>query len=549
MFLDGLLYRQRPSVWEWSQSELYLPHETSPNAPGRLSFAGQEYLREPLECLRDDAITHIMLCFGAQVAKTTLDLVAYAYMRTFDPQPGLWSLSTRDLAKDFVRERFEPFCRANKLPLEGINFVGVNNPGELAMRPCGWVVMDEAAKYQHLVKAEATPDKLIEKRTNAFTRKKIIISSTPSTEGHPFWQRFIQTDMRHYFVPCPHCGERFELRITRKSLVWEQREDGTKVDLDTVRRTAHYVCPHCGSALWERDKASMMAAGEWRSTNTTADSKVRGYHLNALYSRWLTWGDVAVEFVQAARANELQDFVNSYQAEPYVVYHVRVREDAVETLRSQEYMRGQVPPGTRYLTCCYDVHNDKQYWVVCAMGDEGEQWVVDWGTLLAVEEIPEHFDSLSYEGHTCTLGFIDSGYAALKVYDACARSGGKLWPSKGSDARFGTFSESRIPSHPMLGLTVYSDHQAKNALYGDRIAGGKRPALHVPRDADEALMAGLSGQELARRNNARFATWKKVAGDHYGDCVKLCALTWAVAGAAIVAAQCAPLEVSDKKQI
>lgn len=79
-------------------------------------------------------------------------------------------------------------------------------------------------------------------------------------------------------------------------------------------------------------------------------------------------------------------------------------------------------------------------------------------------------------------------------------------------------------------LYIYADHQQKNQLYADRIARGGTPLLHLPRDADEALLRGLAGQELRRKDGARWATWKKVAGDHYGDCVKLCALTYQIAG-------------------
>lgn len=551
MFLNRLLYRVKPSPWDWAQATLQMPVKTSPNAPGALSFAGQEYLREPLELLRDDSVTHISLSFGAQVAKTTFDLVAFAYMRAFEPSPALWALPTKDLARAFVRERFRPFLDSNPWLLAGVPrenlgalgfqfldsnlaFVGVNNPGELSSRPIAFVVMDEAAKYQHVVKTEAAPDLLIDARTNTFLRKKVITTSTPSTEGHPFWQRFLATDQRRYFVPCPHCGGEFELKFTRKTIVWDQSADGAPVDLDTVRRTTRYVCPHCSVELWERDKRAMIAAGHWRPLNAAADSRHRGYHLNALYSRFMPWGDIAAKFVQAARSAEgayaLQDFTNSYMAEPFTVYNVRVREESVEALRSPEYRRGELPPRFHYLVVAYDCHQADQWWAVCAIGDGGEQWVIDWGSLLSIEDIPAHAAGLCYAGKPITMGYVDSGYATGAVYDACARSGGLLWPTKGSEARFGTYTEREILTHPGLILTIYSDHQAKTALYGERIASGRGAAFHVPRDADEILMRGLSGQELGKRGGMRLPTWKPVAGDHLGDCCKLCALSWSVLG-------------------
>ena len=547
MFLDSLKFRQKESVWEWAQRVLKLPIRTSPNCPGELSFAGQEYLREPLEAIRDDDVTHISLVFGAQVAKTTFCIVAFAYMRAHEPSPALWALPSKDLSGSFMRERFRPFLEANPWLLEGVreedmsslgvqfpdaklSFVGVNSPGDLSSRPVNWVVMDEASKYEHKVKTEATADKLIEARTRSFVRKKIIQASTPSEERHPFWQSYSQTAMKKYFVPCPHCGEKFELKFSERSLVWDHPEDGEKVDLDTVRRTAHYICPHCGASLWEKDKPAMMAGGEWRATNLTADTRKLGYQLNSLYSRWMTWGDVAAEFVESARKNSLQDFVNSILAEPYRQYEVKVRESAVDKLRDMYYGRGTVPHEVQYLSVAYDCHQLEQYWTVCGHGAGGEQWVIDWGKVMTIAEIPDHALALEYEGRRVTLGFVDSAYNTLQVYDACSRSAGLLWPTKGSDARSGTWSESRILEYPGLLLYLYSDHQQKTDLYANRIARGGKPLLHIPRDADEELLKGLSGQELCRKPGARWSTWKRVANDHFGDCVKLCSLTYQIAG-------------------
>ena len=155
MFLDSLKFRERPSVWEWAQRELRMPLKVSPNNPGALSFAGQEYLREPLEALRDDTVSHIVLAFGAQVAKTTFCFTAFAYMRQHEPVPALWCLPSKDISKAFVRERFMPFVEANGWLIDGLpresfgslgiqfddanlSFVGVNSPGELSSRPVAW---------------------------------------------------------------------------------------------------------------------------------------------------------------------------------------------------------------------------------------------------------------------------------------------------------------------------------------------------------------------------------------------------------------------------
>jgi hypothetical protein len=49
-------------------------------------------------------------------------------------------------------------------------------------------------------------------------------------------------------------------------------------------------------------------------------------------------------------------------------------------------------------------------------------------------------------------------------------------------------------------------------------------------DAPEALMTGLSGQQLITKKTAGGTSqqWKKLPNDHYGDCVKLAYVGWQI---------------------
>ena len=72
-------------------------------------------------------------------------------------------------------------------------------------------------------------------------------------------------------------------------------------------------------------------------------------------------------------------------------------------------------------------------------------------------------------------------------------------------------------------LFVYSDFKLKRELY-QRIIGQNTGELHLPQDADVELVKGLSGQQLVTVQGRD--VWKAVPWDHYGDCVKLCRLSW-----------------------
>ena len=58
-------------------------------------------------------------------------------------------------------------------------------------------------------------------------------------------------------------------------------------------------------------------------------------------------------------------------------------------------------------------------------------------------------------------------------------------------------------------------------LYAERIIRGEGAKIYLPMDMDAELVRGLSGQELKRSPGSTVYQWKKLAGDHYGDCVKI----------------------------
>lgn len=287
--------------------------ETSPNAPGPVSLDRQPYMREPLECLRNTRIEHLYLVWAAQTGKTTLDLLALAYLLEHDPMPLLWALPSDNLAAPFSRNRLQPFLKANPClsrhilrnpasfaPLEmtldnmPIYMTGVTSPARLSSRPIAYVIQDEEAKFEHINKKEAHPSALIEERTKAFPRRLIIHSSTPNVEDEPYWQGYSLTDCREYFMPCPHCGMWIRFEFSRTTLVW----DGDS--LEEIEASARYVCPDCSRPIYDAQKIDMMQAGEWRATNEAAHPSRRGYHLNSLYSPFVSFGQFARKFVESS---------------------------------------------------------------------------------------------------------------------------------------------------------------------------------------------------------------------------------------------------------
>lgn len=534
----------------WLQSNLSMPLEVSPNNPGPLSLTAQPWMAEPLRAWLDPAVTHLHLVMGTQTGKTTLLLLGTTLLSLFDPLPLIWALPNDELAEEIVKRRLIPLMRENAalehlLPLGRISgknvlplatmpvyWVGARTPAKMSSRPAAYVIMDEAAKYAHVHRNEAPPYKLLEERTKAFPRRLIVQASTPNVAESEFWHTYKLSDQRHYFVPCPHCGQHQELTFARATVQWQKTDQLT---VDHIKRSTRYICQHCGVAIDQEERAGMLARGEWRPTNPAAAPGRRGYHLNSLYSAYVSWGEMAAEFYQATKgaapAHELQNFANAWQAMPYEYHLQHIREDAVRQLVDASYTRGTLPRlNPCYIVTGYDPGQNRTHWVTVAVYPGGEMYVIDWGTLASyitdmasgVMGPLQHINQQVYGGRRPAFGYIDSGDYTARIYAECARSAGVLRPTKGTAASGGAWGRSMVKGYP-LQLLTYADRVAKNDLYG-RIIAQRTGELHLPADADEDLVAGLSGQKL-REISGKF-TWAPVAGDHFGDCIKLARVSW-----------------------
>ena len=182
----------------------------------------------------------------------------------------------------------------------------------------------------------------------------------------------------------------------------------------------------------------------------------------------------------------LHNFRNGWEALPFTQYEIKVGDDSVRGLRGV-CRRGELPRHYYYLVVSYDPGQNQTHWVAQAIGRGGETGVLVWDW-------------------------------AEKVYDECYKYYGKLWPTKGSGANFGSWNVSEVKSHPGLELYLYVDRTAKMELYAGRIQKGAAPALHLPEDADQDLLAGLSGQQLEKPRGGGLAQWRWVRrGDFYAE--------------------------------
>jgi hypothetical protein len=365
--------------------------------------------------------------------------------------------------------------------------------------------------------------------------------STPTVPENEFWQDYLSGTQEEYFGPCPNCREPVTFQHhdrSRLSLAWDKTAKGPdgRWDLNKVKSTAHYLCPACGFAITDRHKPGIARAGDWIIGNPNAPRNTTSSLLPSFWSPNVSFGDMACTFLKGLDSLlGLHDYFNGWLARPWEQQVVNIRESSILALRDPGYHLRTVPFPTSevlYLALTADPGEHATHWCVTAFSKTGKMAVIDYGTVLAPEDLLRLIPDLRYldltgHEHRPGCGLIDSGYATHRIYALCHQSRGLLNPSKGSNAHFGTWSRTEPRSHPGILLYTYVDFTLKCALYLDAIEKRLPPQLILPADIGLDFIRALTGQQMLERRTptGTLRYWKPMPHDHYGDCLKLARLT------------------------
>lgn len=414
------------------------------------------------------------------------NMIGYIVMQ--DPSPTMIVYPTDTLAKSVSENRLQPMLKAtpeiakkfdeNSSLLElqfdsmYISLTGSNSPSGLASKPIRFLMMDEVDKYPGASSKEADPIKLASERTKTFHNKKIYITSTPTLKTGHIWKEKEAADIeKHFFVPCPHCGEYIEFKF--QNIRFPDDEGMSYADRAEF---ATYVCQECGCLITDNDKHNMLKLGEWRIVrHNTKYVRNVAFWINTLYSPFVRWSDIAKEFlVSKDDPEDLQNFVNSWLAEAWEDTKLKTSAELVLE-RQTELPAYVVPQWTKLLTAGVDVQENSLYWSIRAWGEFLTSQNIAHGQSLSFEEIDRimNMQYMTEEGDpmVVNLCLIDSGDQTDIVYDFCALHSDYALPVKGS-------SHAQL-SHYKLSMVNKTDSRAygmqlvlvDGGRYKDMIAG------------------------------------------------------------------------------
>lgn len=431
-------------VSEWSD-EFRVLSKTASSEPGRWRTDRTPYLKEIMDCLSPySKYEKVVFMKGAQIGGTECGNNWIGYVIDKAPGPMLVVQPTVEMGKRWSKGRLAPLIedspilrekvkdprsrdsgntvQSKEFPGGVIVVTGANSAVGLRSMPVRYLFLDEVDAYPGDVDGEGDPVSLAIQRTSTFTRRKILLVSTPTIQGlSRIEQEFELSDQRYFHVPCPFCGH-------YQKLIWAHvkwNDDPTK---------AFYECENCNKHIQNHQKTEMLEKGKWIAENPT--SRVAGFHLSSLYSPvgWFSWGLAAQNFLNA-KDNEqlLKVWVNTTLGETWID---KGEAPDWERLfeRREDYKIGIVPEGGLVLTAGVDVQKDRIEVEIVAWGSDKQSWSVDYriidggGTSFGDPAKPETWRELdkildneleSADGiyRKISMMAIDAGYATQEVYN------------------------------------------------------------------------------------------------------------------------------------
>jgi len=401
---------ERLSYSEWAAKNFRLSGNSA--SPGR--FRPWKTQRGLLDAFGDPLLQRIDVLKSARCGYTTCLVAAIAADAVNDPSATIVLMPTDDDARGIVVDEIDPAFRDTPA-LQGLMRVGrfdgrntltnrtmagggslkvlsARAPRNLRRHTARRVYSDEVDAME--ITPEGDPLLLVERRTISYADRKLVSGSTPTDEETSIIvKRYSESDQRVFEVPCPHCGDRFEI-------LWEH------ISWPPGRpEEAVCICPHCGAEIEEKLKPAMEEAGEWRATHPEVKGHA-GFRLNALVSLFANaaWGVLAAEYEKAKKngPSDLQVFYNTVLGQVWSSSINQVAESELMSRREafglslgqgEAAWNARIPRDVLYITVGVDVQVDRLECVILGWSEE-YRWFLGHHVIWGATNLESTWDEL-----------------------------------------------------------------------------------------------------------------------------------------------------------
>lgn len=403
------------------------------------------YMVEPLDTTGSRHFESVVFVGPARSGKTiSLIDARLAYLITCNPADAMVVQMSKDAAEDYsktrisrsiaaspeLRSRLSPRAHDDNILLKffrsGMSLrMGWPSVSVLSGKDIHDVLMTDVDNYTGDLAIDECFGLALKRTQTYMSAGMVVAESSPATDftdgawkpidphqGPPaagIAALYARGDRRRWYWPCPECGERFQAAPGYDGFALPPLEELLeRVVLDDVQKLArHYSllhCPHCGVGLQHRWKEGMNRSGVWAAegqvvhpdgtvTGERPEARIASFWLGGVAAAYQSWESLVERYFQALRTfattgeeRPLKTTHNVDGAINYVPMAARSVSDPNEMRkRAEDWGRGAVPPGVRFLTATVDVQGNRFVVLVLGfgIGESGqlERWVVDSFTL------------------------------------------------------------------------------------------------------------------------------------------------------------------------
>lgn len=561
---------------EWAQKHRRLPgHVTAEPGPWRNERT--PYLVGIMDAICEPGVEEVVVPKAAQVGFSEALRNILGYWIDHDPGPCLVVMPDKKSAGELVDERFKPLIEftpaiarhltsrlwdvkksAIKLDTMSIYLGSSYSSQALKSRPIRYLLLEEPDEYPQFSGSGGDPISKAKKRITTYSAKgraRVIIGGTPTTRLGNIWRAWELCDVKRYlWVPCPHCGKYQRLLWT--NVKWpdlkadepERARRAARIENDSL---AYYECEHCHGQIIESHKAAMINRGVWANEDqaVTPDgrrvgpperrAKRIGMQLPATYSPWVTWSQLAAEFIAAqGDPQALMDFVNQRLAEPFEEQRAKTAPEFIERKAKGGADPLIVPDWADLLIATADTQGVDErsgffWYTVRAWAGEYRSQLIDYGIAATQDELVERtinrtFESESGEAKSPKVLVVDSGGPRWNEIYQFSLSDKRIHPAKGAAASRTWMVTPREQKKHKVVLWEIDTEQSKDLLHR---------LIHSP-DLSQWLPHNQVGSDYCRQLCAETKIYNPREGreewvetiqnmNHLWDCEAMqCAAAW-----------------------
>lgn len=462
---------RRLSVVESCQK--YMRISTPGGFEGAWSAEIAPYMCEPMNACVSRAYESVIFVGVAQSGKTaSLAEGLITYSIVVDPSDCTLIMPSQDSARDFSKRRVERLIRSSpeikkrmsigqddnildkRTTAGALITIGWPTVSQLASKNLKRVILSDLDRMPADIGNEGDGFGMARKRTQSFmSAGKVVAESTPgfevtdkdwkppspdSHEAPPVAGGVLSlynagTRERFYWT-CPHCSELF--RAEMQHFRWDDLDDPLE-----AAKTAHMVCPECGSVIHEHSKSELNLKGVWLAegwrTGNPRKSKSRSFWMHGVAAAFQRWSSLALNMILARKDFEDTGNLEKLRVTTNVDWGLPFSQPSASSERTlsallaqaEPFETGILPDDTRFLMATVDMQKTRFVVQIQAFGAARERWVIDRfnltkskrigedGSLLPIRpfENSEDFEVLSDMLTTKTYKYRDGAELGLRL--------------------------------------------------------------------------------------------------------------------------------------